>query len=39
MKIQRDYPRVIVSRKGLRWTEQGHPWIYESDIVGEEGSL
>lgn len=39
MKIQRDYPRVIVSRKGLRWTEQGHPWIYESDIVGEEGEL
>lgn len=39
MKIQRDYPRVIVSRKGLRWTEQGHPWIYESDIVDEEGEL
>lgn len=39
MKIQREYPRVIVSRKGLRWTEQGHPWIYESDIVGEEGEL
>lgn len=39
MKIQREYPRVIVSRKGLRWTERGHPWIYESDIVGEEGKL
>ena len=38
MKIQREYPRFIVSRKGVRWTEQGHPWIYASDIIGEEGS-
>lgn len=37
MKMLREYPRFIVSRKGTRWTEQGHPWIYASDIVGEEG--
>ena len=33
MKAERDYPQVAVSRKGTRWVEQGHPWIYESDVV------
>ena len=32
MKQTRDYPRFTVSRKGERWTDQGHPWIYAEEI-------
>jgi len=37
MKIQREFPRITVSRKGTRWVEQGHPWIYEAEVLAEEG--
>ena len=37
MKIQREYPKFIISRKGTRWVESGHPWIYEAEVVGSEG--
>lgn len=37
MKIQREYPKFIISRKGTRWVEAGHPWIYEAEVVGSEG--
>ena len=37
MKTQRDYPRFTVSAKGTRWVEQGHPWIYAAEVLGEEG--
>ena len=33
MKVQRQYPRVTVTAKGIRWVEQGHPWIYEAEVV------
>lgn len=33
MKTKREYSRVIVSRKGERWLDSGHPWCYESDVV------
>lgn len=33
MKIQRDFPKYIISAKGTRWVEQGHPWIYEAEVV------
>ena len=36
MKSIRDYPAATVSPKGLRWTDSGHPWIYESDILQVE---
>ncbi len=32
MKIQRDYPQVIVTKKGERWLDNGHPWCYQSDV-------
>lgn len=32
MKQTRDYPFFTVSRKGERWTDQGHPWIYAAEI-------
>ena len=36
MKAERSYPKFIISSKGTRWVEQGHPWIYEGEIVREE---
>ena len=37
MKQQREYPRFIISAKGVRWLESGHPWVYEAEVLGEEG--
>jgi len=37
MKAVRSYPRVIVTAKGARWTDGGHPWVYESDVARIEG--
>ena len=33
MKSQREFPRLVISPKGTRWVEQGHPWIYEAEAV------
>jgi len=38
MKADRAYPRFVVSAKGTRWVEGGHPWIYAEEIVSEEGA-
>ena len=38
MKIMRDYPQVTVSKKGERWLDNGHPWVYESDVTGITGN-
>ena len=37
MKTQRAYPRFTITQKGTRWVENGHPWIYEAEILSEEG--
>ena len=37
MKAERNYPKFIIAAKGTRWVEQGHPWIYEGEIVREAG--
>lgn len=44
MKSQREFPRLVISPKGTRWVEQGHPWIYEAEVVSggedaENGAL
>ena len=44
MKTQRDFPKYTISAKGTRWVEQGHPWIYEAEVISgdmqaENGSL
>lgn len=38
MKQQRDYPRFIITPKGTRWVENGHPWIYAQEVLREEGT-
>ena len=37
MKAERSYPKFIISSKGTRWVEQGHPWVYEGEVIREEG--
>ena len=38
MKTERNFPKFIITAKGTRWVEQGHPWIYAAEVVREEGS-
>ena len=37
MKAERGFPRFIITPKGTRWVEQGHPWIYADEVIREEG--
>ena len=37
MKAQRNFPKLIISSKGARWVGQGHPWIYEAEVLRSEG--
>ena len=37
MKAQRNFSRLIITAKGTRWVEQGHPWIYEGEVIRQEG--
>ncbi|MBQ9720083.1 MAG: class I SAM-dependent rRNA methyltransferase, partial [Oscillospiraceae bacterium] len=37
MKAERKFPRVLVTAKGARWVDGGHPWVYESDVASVEG--
>ena len=37
MKAERNFPRMIITAKGTRWVEQGHPWIYEGEVIRQEG--
>lgn len=39
MKVQRKFPKFIITAKGTRWVEQGHPWIYEAEIIRCEGNF
>ena len=38
MKAERGFPRFIITPKGSRWVEQGHPWIYADEVIREEGA-
>ena len=37
MKAERQFPRVVITAKGTRWVEHGHPWIYEGEVIRQEG--
>ena len=37
MKTQRDFPKCTITAKGTRWVEGGHPWIYEAEVLEEDG--
>ena len=38
MKAERNFPKFIITAKGTKWVEQGHPWIYAAEVIREEGS-
>lgn len=38
MKTERIYPRFIITAKGARWTDSGHPWIYEGEVLQGDDS-
>ena len=38
MKAERQFPRVVITANGTRWVEQGHPWIYEGEVIRQEGA-
>ena len=35
MKIEREYPSFIITRKGSAWVGTGHPWIYAQEIISK----
>ena len=37
MKAERNFPRFIITTKGTKWVEQGHPWIYAAEVIRVEG--
>ena len=37
MKAERNFPRFIITAKGTKWVEQGHPGIYAAEVVRIEG--
>ena len=38
VKADRGYPKCIITAKGTRWVEGGHPWIYAEEVLREEGA-
>ncbi len=34
MKIRREYIQAVITKKGTRWVQGGHPWIYEAEVLG-----
>jgi len=43
MKAERAFKKFVVTKKGTRWVDDGHPWIYEAEVVSapeaENGEL
>ena len=35
MKIEREYPSFIITKKGSAWVNTGHPWIYAQEIISK----
>ena len=39
MKIDRPYPKVLITKKGSRNVENGHPWIYSDEVLTDLSDL
>ena len=37
MKEGRGYPVFVITPKGQRWVESGHPWVYAAEVTEERG--
>ena len=36
MNSSRDYPGITVTKKGTKWIGEGHPWVYEGEVISAE---
>ena len=42
MNSSREYPKNTVTKKGAKWISDGHPWVYEGEVLSvapEDGGL
>ena len=39
MKTERSYPQLIISKKGSRSVQAGHPWIYDEEVLTPQDQL
>ncbi len=39
MKTERPYPGLHITKKGSRSAQSGHPWIYEEEVLTDQGGL
>lgn len=37
MKIEREYTKVIIDKKGQKQQEDGHPWVYDNEVIQIDG--
>ena len=37
MKVEREYVKVTIDEKGRKQQEDGHPWVYDNEIVNIDG--
>lgn len=37
MKVEREYTKVIIDEKGRKQQEEGHPWVYDNEIIEIQG--
>ena len=39
MKAERPFPQLVISKKGSRNVQAGHPWIYSDEILNENAAI
>ena len=39
MKTERPYPQLIITKKGSRSVQAGHPWIYDEEVLTPQDQL
>lgn len=37
MKVERSFPKAVITKKGENWVFGGHPWIYDSEVIFVDG--
>ena len=39
VKQERSFPKAIIMKMGTRWVEDGHPWIYDAEVIRIEAEV
>lgn len=37
MKTERNFPKATITKKGEKWLDGGHPWIYDAEVMSIDG--